>query len=293
MHELAVSFGPGKHLSGTLALPDELPARGVGFIMLNAGVVHRIGPHRFNVRLARQLADDGWPSLRFDLAGQGDSDNSPQIQPFERQIVADLRAAMDHLGRTTGVELFVIAGICSGAHRGLAVAQEDERVVGLWMLDGHAYPSPHTAMQRRLRQWRSDPAGSLRAWAAWPMRRLAGRTARRAQAAGDEAPAEVDYGRNTPSRDTFAAMLANLDRRGGRTFVMHSGGMLATYSYARQFHDVFGREPFAQRIRCEFWPDIDHTLSTRAAQQRVIEAIADWAGKAFGAQGNASKQKPE
>lgn len=293
MHELAVSFGPGKYLSGTLALPEELPARGVGFIMLNAGVVHRIGPHRFNVRLARQLADEGWPSLRFDLAGQGDSDSSPQVQPFERQIVADLRAAMDHLGRTTGVDRFVIAGICSGAHRGLAVSQEDERVVGLWMLDGHAYPSPRTAMQRRLRQWRGDPAGSLRAWAGWPLRRLTRRTAGRSQVAGDVGQEEVDYGRNTPSREAFAAMLANLDRRGGRAFVMHSGGMLATYSYARQFHDVFGHEPFAQRVRCEFWPDIDHTLSTRAAQQRVIAAIADWAGEAFGAQGSASKQKPE
>ncbi|MFT3954888.1 MAG: alpha/beta hydrolase [Piscinibacter sp.] len=142
MLELAVSFGPGKHLSGTLALPDELGGRPVGFIMLNAGVIHRIGPHRFNVRLARALADQGWPSLRFDLAGQGDSDNAPQVQAFERQIVADLRAAMDHLGRTAGVERFVIAGICSGAHRGLAVAQEDERVIGLVDARWSCLPEP-------------------------------------------------------------------------------------------------------------------------------------------------------
>ena len=31
MNEIAVSFGPGKHLSGTLALPDELGQRDVGF----------------------------------------------------------------------------------------------------------------------------------------------------------------------------------------------------------------------------------------------------------------------
>ena len=74
---------------------------------------------------------------------------------------------------------------------------------------------------------------------------------------------------------------------------MHSGGMLASYSYAGQFRDVFGQEPFAARLRCEFWPDIDHTLSTRSAQQRVIAAIADWAGEVFGDQGSASKQKPE
>lgn len=292
MHELAVSFGPSKHLSGTLALPDEVAPAGVGFVMLNAGVVHRIGPHRFNVRLARRLADQGWPSLRFDLAGQGDSDGSPQSQPFERQIIADLRAAMDHLARTTGVERFVIAGICSGAHRGLAVADEDERVAGLCMLDGHAYPTPRTATQRRLLQWKRDPAGSLRTWARWPLRWLARRITARLPDAPGAAPTEVDYGRNTPSRDTFAAILRKIDGRGGRVFVMHSGGMLAGYSYAGQFHDVFGNEPFASRVRCEFWPDIDHTLSTRAAQERVLASITGWARQAFGDQGSASKQKP-
>lgn len=293
MHELAVSFGPAKHLAGTLAMPDELASGGVGFIMLNAGVVHRMGPHRFNVRLARQLAEQGWPSLRFDLAGQGDSDNSPQSQPFERQIIADLRAAMDHLGRTTGVDRFVVAGICSGAHRGLAVADEDERVVGLWMLDGHAYPGPRTAVQRRLLQWRHDPAGSLRNWLRWPWRWIVRRAAALHPARTDGAPAEIDYGRNTPTREAYAAILRKVDGRNGRVFVMHSGGMLASFSYAGQFRDVFGQEPFAQRVRCEFWPDIDHTLSTRAAQERVIAAVTGWAGEAFGDQGKASKQKPE
>lgn len=292
MHELAVSFGPSKHLSGTLTLPNELAPAGVGFVMLNAGVVHRIGPHRFNVRLARRLAGQGWPSLRFDLAGQGDSDSSPQSRPFERQIIDDLRAAMDHLARTTGVDRFVIAGICSGAHRGLAVADEDERVAGLWMLDGHAYPTSRTATQRRLLNWKHDPAGALRDWARWPLRWLARRmTARRRDAAGGP-PTEVDYGRNTPSRGAFAAILRKIDGRGGRVFVMHSGGMLASYSYAGQFQDVFGGESFAQRVHCEFWPDIDHTMSTRAAQERVIAAIAGWAREAFGDQGSASKQKP-
>ena len=294
MRELAVSFGPAKHLSGTLALPDTVAPGVVGFIMLNAGVVHRIGPHRFNVRLARRLAALGWPSLRFDLAGQGDSDNAPHSQPFERQIIADLRAAMDHLARTTGVERFVIAGICSGAHRGLAVADEDERVAGLWMLDGHAYPSPRTATQRRILQWRLDPGGTLRNWAGWPARWLSRHAAvSRARPEGGDAPEEVDYGRVTPSREAFAAILRKIDERNGRVFVMHSGGMLASYSYAGQFHDVFGQESFAPRLRCEFWPEIDHTLSTRSAQERVIAAIAAWAGDAFGDQGNASKQKPE
>lgn len=292
MNEIAVSFGPSKHLSGTLALPDELGARDVGFVMLNAGVIHRIGPHRFNVKLARHLASLGWPSLRFDLAGQGDSDNAPQAQPFDRQIIADLRAAMDHLERTTGLKRFVIAGICSGAHRGLAVAQEDERVAGLWMLDGYAYPGSRSRLHRYWLQWRRQPASTLRAWATWPLRSLAARLSRPAPAVDGGEPLEIDYGHSTPPRDDFAAMLETLDRRGARLFLMHTGGMLWRFSYAQQFHDVFGDRPFAARVRCDFLPDIDHTLSTLAAQRRVIEAVTAWAGEAFVAQDARSKQKP-
>lgn len=55
---------------------------------------------------------------------------------------------------------------------------------------------------------------------------------------------------------------------------------------------MFGDRPFAARVRCDFLPDIDHTLSTLAAQRRVIEAVAAWAGEVFVAQDTTSKQKP-
>lgn len=293
MHELAASFGPSKHLSGTLALPHEgAPQRQTAFLMFNAGVIHRIGPHRFNVRLARRLAAQGWPSLRFDLAGQGDSDAAPTAQPFQRQIVADLRAALDHLQRTTGIERVVVAGICSGAHRGLAVAQEDERVVGLWMLDGFAYPTARSRRQRYLRQWERDPAGMLRAWACWPWLKLRQRFAARSSGAGEELPLEVDYGSVTPPREQFIAMLETLTRRGGHIFEMHSGSALWRYSYARQFSDSFGHLELARSVRSDFLPEIDHTLTSLDVQRRVIDDIVEWAQDTFEGQADASKQKP-
>ena len=110
--------------------------------MLNAGVIHRIGPHRFNVKLARALASQGAAVLRMDLSGQGDSGVHPQALPFQEQAIADLRAAMDHLQRICSVDRFVIAGICSGAFNGLATALVDERVAGLWMLEHNPDGTP-------------------------------------------------------------------------------------------------------------------------------------------------------
>jgi pimeloyl-ACP methyl ester carboxylesterase len=293
MHELAASFGVSKHLSGTLALAHEgSPQRRTAFLMFNAGVIHRIGPHRFNVKLARRLAALGWPSLRFDLAGQGDSDVAPTSQPFQRQIVADLRAALDHLQRTTGIERVVVAGICSGAHRGLAAAQEDERIVGLWMLDGFSYPTARSRRERYLRQWERDPSGMLRAWLAWPWQKLRQQFAARTAAGSADEPTEVDYGSVTPPRERFIAMLETVTRRGGHVFEMHSGSALWRYSYARQFSDSFGHLELARSVRSDFLPQIDHTLTSLDVQRRVIDAIVDWAQTTFEDQAEASKQKP-
>ncbi|HEY5972738.1 MAG TPA: hypothetical protein VIT22_12400, partial [Pseudoxanthomonas sp.] len=58
------SFGLLNRASGT--------ARGTTVVLLNAGLIHRVGPFRLYVRLARELAESGFDVLRFDLPGIGD-----------------------------------------------------------------------------------------------------------------------------------------------------------------------------------------------------------------------------
>src|SRR5690606_5770247 len=74
MNERALRFGDGERLGGVLALPDEtLAADAPCIILLTAGLLHRPGPYRAYVDLARRLADAGYPVLRFDLSGIGES----------------------------------------------------------------------------------------------------------------------------------------------------------------------------------------------------------------------------
>ena len=49
------------------------------FVFLSAGLLHRVGPHGLHVRLARELAQMGFSSLRVDLAGTGDSPPQPRL----------------------------------------------------------------------------------------------------------------------------------------------------------------------------------------------------------------------
>lgn len=72
MREETCVFGSANPLVGIITHPEidvGLPT----VILLNAGLIHRIGPNRVYVRLARHLAGLGFQVLRFDLSGIGDS----------------------------------------------------------------------------------------------------------------------------------------------------------------------------------------------------------------------------
>ena len=72
MNERTLTFDRVSRMVGILTEPDADfdPGRPC-FVLLNAGLVHRVGPGRTSVQLARRLADLGFASLRFDHTGKG------------------------------------------------------------------------------------------------------------------------------------------------------------------------------------------------------------------------------
>ncbi len=275
MNEICVTFGVDKHLVGTLTLPDTPHAGEPAMLLMNSGVIHRIGPHRINVKLARALAGEGMTSLRFDLSGQGDSRLPNGAARYETQSIIDIRAAMDHVQRTTGIERFAIAGICSAADHGLEVALEDPRVVALWMMDGYAYPTRKT---RFLRYWMPMKGRIVSALARAVWSRLcalpAMLRATRERAVDDGG--DVFFGRQLLPRSLYAQHMRTLVDRGVNIFLMYSGSLLNRYNYAGQLRDGFRRDPFVDKVRCDFVPDIDHTVTTVASQRRLVAIVCDW-----------------
>lgn len=268
MNEIPVVFGAERHLVGTLTLPTEGTPAKAAFVLMNAGVVHRIGPHRINVKLARHLAQLGFASLRFDLSGQGDSRVPVSALDFAQQAVADIRAAMDHVARTADVHRFVIAGICSGADNGWSTAQADPRVVGLCMLDGYAYPTPKTRWMRyRLRA--RGPI--LSAVLPWLRRKVA------ALRLPKENQVQAEGGRTPPSHADYARTMQSLVDRGVEVCVVYSGSMLPQYNYVDQYREAFAGHGFATRVRSEYQPTIDHTVTPLSAQRQLLDLVGDWA----------------
>jgi pimeloyl-ACP methyl ester carboxylesterase len=138
MEEKAVLFGDTDALVGVLTQPDGHCCRPgpPAVVILNAGFIHRVGPNRIYVKLARNIASLGLSALRFDFTGIGDSDNRRDNMPFEQSAVRETKQAMDYLESRHDIHEFILTGICSGASVALRTACHDGRVVGLVGING-------------------------------------------------------------------------------------------------------------------------------------------------------------
>ena len=117
-------------------------------LMWNVGPLHRVGPHRMNVELARQLATVGVSSLRFDLSGLGDRVPARSGALTRDRAVADVREAMDYLAQRCGATRFVLVGHCSSADNAHRAAVVDTRVQGAVLIDGYSYVTWRCCIRR-------------------------------------------------------------------------------------------------------------------------------------------------
>jgi exosortase A-associated hydrolase 1 len=126
----------GEELLGILSRSAAPPKpETTAVIVIVGGPQYRAGSHRQFVLLARALASAGYPVLRFDYRGMGDS--SGALRDFNH-VQPDVGAAIDalqqHLPQVRNVVLW---GLCDGASAALLYCHErrDPRVTGLCLLN--------------------------------------------------------------------------------------------------------------------------------------------------------------
>jgi pimeloyl-ACP methyl ester carboxylesterase len=280
--ETSIAFGDGKNLIGTISCPlrPASTAQTVGVVFFNAGVVHRVGPHRINVKIARRLSAMGVPSIRFDLSGLGDSGRSTANAASSHSLQAskDIRDALDALTNACGVNKFVLCAVCSGTVHSYDAAAADPRVVGLILLDSYIYP---TARSRRnhffLRVKRRLKEGTVLSWLLGKMR-VPGKESEANDdvAARDKRSNGPGFFAFRPPKAEFAATLNNLAKRGTQVCFIYAGSGFENYSYAEQFDDAFAKHRLSPLISTVFLRDIDHTATRIAAQEQLVEFVADW-----------------
>lgn len=260
IRERLTSFGPNEGLFGILSLPAG-ERRGPTVIIPNAGIVHRIGPHRLHVRLARFLAEAGHQVLRFDIHGLGDSAAPSHMLNYEEQANADLSAAID----ASGTDEVTVLGLCSGADNAMRSALSDQRITGLVLMDPHAYCSPKV-QAARLAAKALDP----------------GRWQRAAGRLFNSSPTEVltiesaDNDRVAPPREQFGAEMESLTARGVNILIRYTQFVADTVTEASHFYGAFPDVDFQGRVTVDVDLETDHTYSSRASQERLKKRIAEW-----------------
>lgn len=279
VRERAVRFGKSATLVGVQTLPVQpagapsLPAA----LLLNSGILHHVGACRLHVQIARALARDGFPVLRFDHSGIGDSEPRRDALPFAQSAPLEVQEAMTFLTERHGAERFVLIGLCSGADMAFNVALIDERVDGIVQMDAYAYRTlmyyVHYYAPRMMR------IGSWRAFMNRQVRALLASSKNEGSDTANDEFVSPEYRRVFPPQQQVAEGLQSLVDRNVRLFNIFTGGQQQHFNHHGQYRRSFRSVDFRDLLRVEYMPTAAHTFTNLEHQKRVTGMIREWCGE--------------
>jgi len=130
--ERAVVFPcDAEKLIGIVHIPPV--ASDCGVLIVVGGPQYRVGSHRQFVLLARYLAANDVPVMRFDCRGMGDAEG--EISTYE-DFAVDIRAAIDaFFVNYPHLESVILWGLCDAASAAMFYGHSDSRVKGMILLN--------------------------------------------------------------------------------------------------------------------------------------------------------------
>lgn len=290
MKELAVRFGAAGTLIGVVTEPTDTTrsASRPTILLLGAGLVHRVGPHRLYVKLARELAREGFTAMRFDFSGIGDSGPRHDSMPLERSAVGETREAMDWLTATGRGDRFVLMAICSGAGFSFRTACADPRVIGVSLINaaGHRWGTNQELSRTLVRHYLRmlvSPAFRRKNWRKLlrfdfdrgPIGRAVMHRLRRLLRPGTR---EVAL---PPEADRIASGFAALLDRGVRVQILYSEGDEGWDYYQLFLRDRLRNLKGPRSLELGVVPGANHTFTLLAHQRELIHRLTQWT-RAYG-----------
>ena len=271
-NEAPLSFGDDGRLFGILTRPESRAPERPAIVLLPAGTVHRIGPHRLYVTLARRWARLGFTILRMDLSGIGDSiaaAGTVENLCYPESAIAEVRAAMSALERAGVARRFILAGLCSGGDLTFQAALADSRVAGALIMNPRTFCVNDLQLVETEQRAR-DHLASLRLRP--PLRQLL-----RGETLGALVTnvRRLVRSRSTRLIDDVPARLRELADRGVDTLLVKSdhdpGVEFVDRHFARQMRALDG----LPRFRRADLAGTDHTFTSLFAQELLAAALTD------------------
>lgn len=286
MNERPVQFGDGGRVFGMLTEPPvKIANEGQGpvFIILSAGMLHRVGPSRMHIPIARKLAGMGFPVLRIDLAGKGDSPvreglkNQPSVAADFNDILAGIRGIYPKAK-------LVLFGMCSGADNAIRLSIMEPSVIGTVLLDA-VCPTDAMFKLRALRKY-LDPYRYVH--------RLRKAFRKSGKSVGRADNPNIDWlqFRDLPTFEQFQASFRALHERNGAMLAVFTQDAVKYYNKQGQLKSVLDVDGFDATATELFWPETQHTWQLSIHRRRLIDAITQWARERFGTlQGDSGRSR--
>lgn len=282
MKEKVVTFGEGKQLVGIISEPEqhEKIENAPGVLILHSGMHHHVGPFRLHVVTARRLAACGYPVLRFDVAGMGDSPARRDTGYDADRTIADIKSAMDELTDRKGTKRFVAMGLCTGANNAHKVAVVDDRVEGCVFLGGYAYPT----WQFYVRRYGPKALNPKRVMSL--VLRLGRNLISKSETGKKEArtSARTSDGFHwwvlppkEKTRKDFMALVA----RGVNLLFVFSGAESNRYNYTKQMEHAFPSVDFKGRLKILINKDAHHAYLMASDRDKLVSQVIGWLNECF------------
>lgn len=255
---------------GVLSLGVAAPVARTGVVIVVGGPQYRAGSHRQFVALARALARAGFPTLRFDYRGMGDSDG--ERRTFE-DVDDDIAGAVSALRAAAGVSDVVLWGLCDGASAALLYAARDPGVAGIVASNPWAR-SAQIAAATRVRHYYLRRIVSADFW-----RKALTGGVRIGRGAAELGASLRSAARATPGAGGYLGRMhaAWAAYKGPVLFVLSGNDFTA-----REFEAWVEQEPARQRLLKRAGVEIyrsdaaDHTFSDARARDAVTHRTLEW-----------------
>ncbi|KDA01440.1 alpha/beta fold hydrolase [Hyphomonas oceanitis] len=274
--ERAVRLGYDESIAAIVTRPvveTALPA----IVILNTGVVHRVGHHRKFVSLSRRLAKAGHTVLRFDFPGLGDSSAISGDATLLETNLAAIRLVVDWVERTFAIHRFAMVGLCSGADQSIIYASSDARVKGVVLLDPSVPRTKRYHMidfYRRvtnLKVWTNLLSGRGRFWS------------RMGRALGKDAEAGIQsepFSRPDLESPEAIAFLEGVYQgaldNDAHLLAVFTAGPDYQHNYREQILHALPKVQFGNRISLHFLRDCDHTFMRERQRETLYALIGEW-----------------
>jgi exosortase A-associated hydrolase 1 len=289
--EIPITFACQEHtVVGIVHSGNPKQRRGV--LVVVGGPQTRVGSHRQFLLLARYLAAQGVPVLRFDYRGMGDTSGAQRT--FE-DIDEDIRAAIDafyhHCDQLNDV---VIWGLCDAASAAMFYAHRDPRVSGLVMLNPwartvrgeakaylkHYYVSRLTepAFWKKVRHGEFDAVAATKSLCGLARAALG---FKHATASPTQHTTTEDTPEPPPSESTVSLpdrMADGLEKFHGQLLFIFSGNDLTAAEFLDMTHAERRWRKFFKKRHYERYdiPEANHTFSRKIWRDDVAQKTLDW-----------------